>query len=36
MLPSPMMPKMCVTPSATKSAASLWYTFIVLLLYPLR
>src|SRR5215510_6356667 len=34
MLPSPMMPKMCVTPSATKSAAILWYTFIVLLLYP--
>src|SRR5262245_6709669 len=33
MLPSPMMPKMCVTPSATKSAASLWYTFILSLLY---
>src|SRR5439155_26647506 len=34
MLPSPMMPKMWVTPSATKSAASLWYTFITPLLYP--
>src|SRR5262244_1332498 len=36
MLPSPMMPKICVTPSATKSAASLWYTFILFLLYSLR
>src|SRR5262249_12552090 len=36
MLPSPMMPNICVTPSATKSAASLWYTFILFLLYSLR